>query len=294
MSFTSADLLTTGRYFKVASGYVPNQFTVNIIKQGATDQVSASGGNPLYLLNLEPWIIEDVTLPQLRLNTGNDIYMDPDTLIKPDYILNVETMGRLELTVREKSDLAIHRSLIRCHKEFFNSSYEGTGSLGTEYSIEVRVKSQRFDDNAENGDNIFGDNLFVYGRAMLREVGNPTLSFSEKNFLRYKVTFDVNCMAETFQLDPKAKMKALFTTSQNRKITSQVGYQKITKMPTNSIPTLPPLNKEFTPVSSNIAKDSLAQQQAIAQQHALATKANDPLNVGLPLSRSQASTLIFH
>jgi hypothetical protein len=291
MSFTSADLLSTGRYFKVASGYVPNQFTVNILKQGATDQISAAGGNPLYLLNLEPWIIEDITLPQLRLNTGNDIYMDPDTLIKPDYILNVETMGRLELTVREKSDLAIHRSLIRCQKEFFNSSYEGTGSLGTEYSIEVRLKAQRFDDNAANGDNIFGDNLFVYGRAILREVSNPKHAFAEKNFLRYTVTFDVNCMAETFQLDPKTRMKSLFGTSQNRKITSQVGSRKIVTSP-NNIANAPPLNKEFTPVSKNIASDSINQQNAIKQQQAQATRANDPLNVGLPISRSVSSTLI--
>lgn len=237
MSYSSSDLINTGRYFKVSSGYVPNQFTVTIKKEGVSDQTQASGGNPLYLLNLEPWVIEDVTLPQVRLHMANDIYMDTDTLIKPDYILNVETMGRLELTIREKSDLAIHRSLIRCHKEFFNSAYEGTGSLGTEYSIEVRIKAQRFDDNAENGDIILGDNLFVYGRAILREIGNPKHSYGEKNFLRYNVVFDVNCMAETFQLNPKTKMKELFTRDQKNKIRSSIGNRIITNTPQPPPPT---------------------------------------------------------
>ena len=82
-------------------------------------------------------------------------------------------------------------------------------------------------------------------------------------------------------------MKSLFTTTQNRKITSQVGYQKITKTPT-----LQPFNKEFPPVSSNVANDAIAKQQAIAKQRALATKANDPLNVGLPISRPTSSTLV--
>lgn len=228
MSINNNDIINASRYFKVSSGYVPNQFSVRIIKAGVGDQESGNArpNNPLYLLNLEPWVIEELVLPQIRFNTSNDMYMDADTLIKPDYITSVITTGKLEIKLREKSDLAIHRSLIRCQQEMYNSSYEGTGTLGSEYSIEVRIKSQRFDDNAANGDNIFGDNYLVFGRALLTEISNPTFSFSEKSFLRYSITFDVNCMAETYRLDKIPTMKVF-----KNNISSTIGGAKIKTNP---------------------------------------------------------------
>lgn len=283
MSFTSEDLVKTGKYFKVASGYVPNQFTVKITKEGVSDQESGRGGNPLYLLNLEPWIIEEVSLPQIRFNTGNDIYMDPDTLIKPDYILSVETMGKLELVLREKSDLAIHRSLIRCQNGFYNPSYEGSGSLGEEYSIEVRMKSQRFDGNASNGDNIFGDNVLVFGRAILRDISVPRHSYGEKEFLTYTVTFDVNCMAETYQLNPKQKMKSLFSTDQNKKIVSNVG-RIVKKKEINYIEDkLEPLQI----VTGEKAERARRQYQQYNEARARENATINPLNIDLNKISSQ-------
>jgi hypothetical protein len=279
MSFTSEDLIKTGKYFKVASGYVPNQFTIRIIKEGVYDQEAGKAGNPLYLLNLEPWVIEEMTLPQIRFNTGNDIYMDPDTLIKPDYVLSVETMGKLELTIREKSDLAIHRSLIRCQKEFYNEFYEGAGSLGENYSIEVRMKSQRFDGNSSNGDNIFGDNVLVFGRAILREISNPTHAYGEKGFLKYNVTFDVNCMAETYQLNPKKKMKSLFSVEQNKKIASNVGRMvQVNKKLENQYPDkLEPLQI----VTGARAEQALRAQQKYDDNTARNNSSLNPLDVML-------------
>jgi hypothetical protein len=290
MSFTSEDLVKTGKYFKVASGYVPNQFTIRIIKENVSDQESGKAGNPLYLLNLEPWVIEEMTLPQIRFNTGNDIYMDPDTLIKPDYVLSVETMGKLELKIREKSDLAIHRSLIRCQKEFYNEFYEGAGSLGEEYSIEVRMKSQRFDGNAENGDNIFGDNVLVFGRAILREISNPTHAYGEKGFLKYTVTFDVNCMAETYQLNPKKKMKSLFSVDQNNKITSSVGRQvkKVTEQYPNTL-------KPLEIVTGPRAERAIRAQQKYDSDKARANSSLNPLDAVLqPIAAQTDNTGTFN
>ena len=85
----STDLTKVARYFKVSSGYVPNQFNVWIEKIGVTDQTNGntnSATNPLYLINLEPWVVEDVEFPQLQFKKANDIYMSGNSLIKPDLI----------------------------------------------------------------------------------------------------------------------------------------------------------------------------------------------------------------
>jgi len=232
MPYNESDHRNTGRYFKVASGYVPNQFSVKILKEGVIDQEAGfiNGGNPLYLLNLEPWVIEELTLPQIQYNVRNDIYMDADSLIQPDYIASVNTTGEISLKIREKSDLAIHRSLIRCQKEFYNDRYEGTGSLGIEYSVIVTIKSQRLDDSASNNDGIFGDNQIIFGRAILTEIGNPTFSHSDNKFLKYDVKIQVNCMAETYSLLGRYNMKR-FKQAIGSKLGSASSSSQSTKDP---------------------------------------------------------------
>lgn len=251
MPYSSEDHYRTGRYFKVASGYVPNQFSIRIIKENVLDQESGIGGNPLYLINLEPWVIEELVLPQIQFNIKNDVYMDADSLIQPDYISNVITTGEISLKIREKSDLAIHRSLIRCQKELYNSLYEGSGSLGETYSVIVTIKSQRLDDRATNNDNIYGDNQIIFGRAILSSISNPTYSYAEDKFLRYDVKIQVNCMAETYSLLGRNNMKEF-----KQAVGSTLGVSKPTVSTPKTIPTLTEMLKNGKPITAQQAEEA--------------------------------------
>lgn len=213
----STDINNTARYFDIASAYVPNQFTVYIVKRGAKTQINRTPNpnNPLYLLNLEPWTIEDISFPQIKFKQSDDIYVDANSLIKPNYILAVETTGNIEITVREKSDLAIYRSLIRCQTEMFNNRYEYSGEnpFGTGYFLSIRMKSQRFDANTSDNENIFGDIVLTYDRVILSNISNPKLAYSDKSFLRYSVTFETSSMAESFISEKQGNTSGFTTAS---------------------------------------------------------------------------------
>lgn len=212
---TSRDVRNVGKYFKTASGYVPNQFDVMIYKRGVSKDKdehfaqsnwrNGKNNNPLYLINGEPWVVVDVTFPQIKFKQDNNIYVSTESLIKPDYILAVETSGNVEITVREKSDLAIYRSLLRCQTEIYTSKYEvsGTNLFGNNYCLKIVTKSQRFDSKNNNNDNsyvnIFGDNVIIFDRCLLIDISNPTFSYESKEFLTYKVTFEISSMAESYQ-----------------------------------------------------------------------------------------------
>lgn len=199
----SNDINKIARYFDIASAYVPNQFSVFVYKRSAVAQYDRKPNphNPLYLINLEPWVIENVTFPQINFIQADDIYVDSSSLVKPKYIKAVETSGNIEITLREKSDLAIYRSLIRCQTEMFNNKYEydGINHFGMDYAIVVRMKSQRFDNNTSESENIFGDNVITFDRVILTNISTPKLEHSSREFLRYTVTFETSSMAESYK-----------------------------------------------------------------------------------------------
>ena len=204
------DIKKINTYFNIASAYIPNQFDVFIRKRGLSDTQqyngnNTTGTNPLYLINKEPWVVENITLPQIKFKQANDIYMSQNSLLRPNYILEIETSGLLTLTVREKSDLAIYRSLIRCQSEIFNGQYESSGNnlIGQNYSIEITTKTQRHDAiAAENGNtnrNIFADNVIKFDRCLLTNISDPIYAYDEINPMMYTITFEISSMAESYK-----------------------------------------------------------------------------------------------
>ncbi|MCK9428487.1 MAG: hypothetical protein M0R17_00570 [Candidatus Omnitrophica bacterium] len=204
------DIKKINTYFNIASAYIPNQFDVFIRKRGLSDTQqyngnNTTGTNPLYLINKEPWVVENITLPQIKFKQANDIYMSQNSLLRPNYILEIETSGLLTLTVREKSDLAIYRSLIRCQSEIFNGQYESSGNnlIGQNYSIEITTKTQRHDaiaaDNGNTNRNIFADNVIKFDRCLLTNISDPVYAYDEINPMMYIITFEISSMAESYK-----------------------------------------------------------------------------------------------
>lgn len=205
----NSDIKKVARYFDVSSGYIPNQFEVRIYKEGIEDtyQENASNNgkpfNRLYLINSEPWVVEDITFPQIKLTQNNDIYVDSDSLIKPNYITGVETSGIITMTVREKSDLAIYRALVTTQAEMYTSKYEYSGRnlFGENYRLEIREFSQRFDANVLTNATYNGvgkDNVILFDRVILAGISDPKLAYSDRSFMRYTVTFETSSMAESY------------------------------------------------------------------------------------------------
>lgn len=204
----NSDIKKVARYFDISSGYIPNQFEVRIYKKDVDDiyQENASNVRPfngLYLINAEPWVVEEITFPQIKLTQNNDIYVDSKSLIKPNYITGVETSGIITMTIREKSDLAIYRRLVTTQAEMYTSRYEYSGRniFGEDYKLEIREISQRFDakvldDSTYNG--VGKDNVILFDRVILSNISDPKLSYADRQFMRYTVTFETSSMAESY------------------------------------------------------------------------------------------------
>ena len=291
----NSDIPKISRYFDVSSAYVPNQFDVQIYKLSngnvlattyqenapASGDPNAEGYNPLYLINGEPWVVEDISLPQIRFKQSDDIYVDKNTLLRPNYILSVNTTGEVKITVREKSNLAIYRSLIRCQTEMFNDKYEYSGAniFGNDYFLQITCKSQRFDSKvltSSTYNSVASDNIIRFDRVILSNISDPTFSYKETGFMKYEIIFEVSSMAESYyKLVGKSSAKATIGNP-----SSSIGSSSLVNSSSGkSVSTTTPSDRASNnlPVSNPV---SAAIQNLVANQLILPTVSMAAKNAG--------------
>ena len=178
----------TGYYFKNVTGKVPNKYLVTI--SGMDIQATT-------------FYAKAVSLPYIKLNTANDIYVSATSLAKPKYVTSAEVSADLGITFRELPNMGIANTLRQFHSRLSNGKYEATDNVG---DITVNVVIYNSD-----GSTIVKN----YPMCELISLNDIKLDYSSRKFLEYEVTFTCNQMGDPYNFDNQKATISLNTSVAN-------------------------------------------------------------------------------
>lgn len=159
-------------FFKNVSGYVPNKFKISI-NGGGIDN------------NVLTFYAKNVSLPYVKVNVQNDIYVDSKTLAKPKYVLSAETTSEIQFTFRETPTMQISRFIKSNFEMIYQNTYE-TSAVLPDMTITV--------------DMLNGESR-TYRKCMLLSLVELKLDNSARKFLEFDVTFTCNQSAGEWEYD---------------------------------------------------------------------------------------------
>lgn len=169
------DITNLGRvnnYFKSVSGFVPNKYLISI-----------NGDENL------SFYAKNVSLPQIKINTINDIYVSEKTLGRPKLPISAESVGEISITFRDDNRLSIYNKLVNYHRGVIGDNYEATGNFE---DIKISIK-------------VYSDSSVVfnktYNKCSLFDIVSLKVDSGSRKFLEYEATFVCNDLLDSLEYD---------------------------------------------------------------------------------------------
>jgi hypothetical protein len=183
------DITNLGRvnnYFKTVSGFVPNKYYITIGKGGNNKDING---------NLS-FYAKTVSLPQVKINTVNDIYVSTSSLAKPKLPISAESVGEISITFREDDRLSIYNKLVGYHNGIVGANYEATPNFEN-----IIITIQIY-----NNSKVVFDR--TYNKCSLFDLVQLKVDSSARKFLEYEAVFTCNDLSNSLTYDdPKPTLK---------------------------------------------------------------------------------------
>ena len=176
MAIDITNLGRVNKYFKSVYGFVPNKYYITIGK-------SLSGGDIL------SFYAKTVSLPQIKINTVNDIYVSASSLAKPKLPISAESVGEISITFTEDDRLAIYNKLIGYHSGIVGPNYEATSNFE---NIIITISIYN------NSKVVFNK---TYNKCSLFDLVPLKVDYSSRKFLEYEATFTCNDISNSLTYD---------------------------------------------------------------------------------------------
>lgn len=176
------DVTNLGRinnYFKTVSGFVPNKYYITIGKGGSDTTIK--GNLSFYAKN--------VSLPQIKINTVNDIYVSTSSLAKPKLPISAESVGEISITFRDDDRLSIYNKLVGYHNSIVGANYEATSNF-EDIVITIEVYN--------NSKVVYNK---TYRKCTLFDLVPLKVDSGARKFLEYEAVFTCNDISNSLKYD---------------------------------------------------------------------------------------------
>lgn len=175
------DITNLGRvnnYFKAVSGFVPNKYLITMTKGDSGETTNINGQNLSFYA-------KNVSIPQVKINTVNDIYVSESSLAKPKLPISAESIGEISITFRDDQFLSIYNKLVKFHDSLRTRTYEASGNFDN-ISISIKVY---------NNSTVYYSRTF--NKCSLFDLVPLKVDSSSRKFLEYEAVFNCNDMLDS-------------------------------------------------------------------------------------------------
>lgn len=178
MAIDVTNLGRINRYFKTVSGFVPNKYFITINKGTISDQD---------INDTTSFYAKTVSLPQVKINTVNDIYVSTSSLAKPKLPISAESVGEISITFRDTDRLSIYNKLVGYHNGIVGANYEATPNFE---NITIRIE-------VYNNSKVVYDR--TYWKCSLFDLVPLKVDSGARKFLEYEAVFTCNDLSNSLE-----------------------------------------------------------------------------------------------
>lgn len=178
MAIDITNLGRVNRYFKTVSGFVPNKYFITINKGTITDRD---------INDTTSFYAKTVSLPQVKINTVNDIYVSASSLAKPKLPISAESIGEISITFRDTDRLSIYNKLVGYHSGIVGANYEATKNF-EDITITIEVYN--------NSKVVFNR---TYRKCSLFDLVSLKVDSGARKFLEYEAVFTCNDISNSIE-----------------------------------------------------------------------------------------------